>query len=90
MDRHLPHRKTCKRWDIPWDAHYLTFSCFRRQPLLAKTRPCLWLLKSLAKVRVARPFDLWGFVIMPEHVHLLLLPHEGVTIRYGPGTLFTH
>ena len=26
-------------------------------------------------------FDLWAFVIMPEHVHLVLLPHEGILIR---------
>jgi REP element-mobilizing transposase RayT len=25
-------------------------------------------------------FDLWGFVFMPDHVHLVLLPHEGVKI----------
>jgi len=26
-----PHRKRCKRYDVPGDAHFLTFSCFRRQ-----------------------------------------------------------
>ncbi len=25
-------------------------------------------------------FDLWAYVIMPEHVHLVLLPHQGVKI----------
>lgn len=26
------------------------------------------------------PFDLWAYVLMPEHVHLLILPHEGTRI----------
>ena len=29
----MSHRKTCKRYNTPGDAHALTFSCFRRQPL---------------------------------------------------------
>jgi putative transposase len=80
MEPHLPHRKLCRRWDIPWEAHYLTFSCFYRRPLLAGERSCRWFLDSLQRAREKHPFDLWGWVIMPEHVHLLLWPHEGVRI----------
>jgi putative transposase len=80
MGPQQPHRKRCKRWDSPGHAHYLTFSCFMRQRFLRRQRPCLWLLESLDRVRAKRPFDLLGFVIMPEHVRLLLLPHEGVKI----------
>jgi putative transposase len=29
---------------------------------------------------VKNPFDLWAFVIMPEHAHLLIWPGEGVKI----------
>ena len=74
------HRKRCKRWDYPWNAHFTTFSCFKRQPFLSKDRPCRWFLDSLQRARIKCPFDLWGYVIMPEHVHLLWLPHEGVKI----------
>jgi putative transposase len=38
------------------------------------------MLEAIDQARACQPFDLWGFVIMPEHVHLLILPHEGVTI----------
>jgi putative transposase len=76
----LPHRKTCKRWDRSWDAHAITFSCFRRQAFLSRPRACRWFLDALDQARAVRPFDLWGFTIMPEHVHLLILPHEDVTI----------
>jgi putative transposase len=37
-------------------------------------------LESVEKARTRRPFDLWAFVIMPEHMHLLIWPHEGVRI----------
>ncbi|QDU87371.1 hypothetical protein Pla175_07300 [Pirellulimonas nuda] len=41
------HRKTCKRYDTPGDAHFLTFSCFRRLPLLDRDRSRGWLLQAL-------------------------------------------
>ncbi len=80
VGRQSAHRKRCRRWDIPWDAHFLTFSCFRRRAFLSKDGPRQWFLEALERARVVRPFDLWGFVIMPEHVHLLILPHEGQRI----------
>ena len=76
-----PHRKRCKRWDIPWDAHWLTFSCFQRRPFFRGRESPGWFLESLDAARGRWAFDLWGYVVMPEHVHLLLLPQEGVTIR---------
>ena len=80
MDRGQLHRKLCKRWDIPWDAHFLTFSCFQRRAFLSRDRPRQWFLESLERARRKHPFDLWGFVLMPEHVHLLIWPHEGQKI----------
>ena len=71
------HRKRCKRWDIPYDAHCLTFSCFRSQCA------CRWFLEALGAVRTRQPFDLWAYVIMPEHVHIALRPPRGLTVA-GP------
>ncbi len=73
-------RRRRKRYDIPGHAHYLTFSCWRNQPLLTRDRPRGWLLESLEAARRVHPFDLWAWVIMPEHVHLLLLPGDGVGV----------
>ena len=73
-------RKRCKRWDVPFSAHALTFSCFGQQPFLRSARACKWFLDSLQRARAKTPFDLWAYVIMPEPVHLLLLPHQGTTI----------
>ncbi|MBM4028193.1 MAG: hypothetical protein FJ280_22785 [Planctomycetes bacterium] len=76
----LPHRKTCKRYDIDGQAHCLTFSCFKQQPFLSRQRCCLWLAEALNTGRTEGLYDLWGYVFMPEHVHLVLLPHPGVKI----------
>jgi putative transposase len=73
-------RKRCKRWDIDGDAHFLTFSCFQRQPFLQSRRACRWLVDAIHAARQCRPFELWAFVLMPEHVHLLLFPRRGIRI----------
>jgi putative transposase len=75
-----PHRKRCKRYDVPGDAHFLTFSCFRRLPLFTRDRSRQWMLDAIALGRKKGEYDLWAYVIMPEHVHLVILPHVGVKI----------
>ncbi len=75
-----PHgpRKKATHYDLPGNAHYLTFSCYHGLPLLSKDRARLWFLESLANARVKYCFDLWAWVIMLEHVHLLIYPRERV------------
>jgi len=70
-------RKKVRHFDLPGDAHYLTCSCYRGMPLLSKDRTRLWFLEELAKARDKHQFDLWAWVIMPEHVHLLMYPRAG-------------
>jgi putative transposase len=55
-------------------AHYLTFSCVNRWPLLARDRTCQWFLAAMVKARQRHAFDVYGYVIMPEHAHLLVRP----------------
>ena len=74
MDPAPRPRKLCKRYNTPWQAHYLTFSCLRRQPFFRGRRTPVWFLESLDTARRKEAFDLWAFVIMPEHVHLLIAP----------------
>jgi putative transposase len=74
------YRKLCKRYDIDGDAHHLTFSCYHRLPLLSKDRSCHWVLQALQLGRERGQFHLWAFVIMPEHVHLVLHPQNGAKI----------
>lgn len=75
-----PHRKTRKTFDSPGDSHFLTFSTFKRLPLLTKERSCQWVVDAINLSRERNPFDLWAWVIMPEHVHLVLYPLDGTTI----------
>ena len=75
------HRKLCKRYDQPYQAHHLTFSCFQRQPFFVGRQSPGWFLRYLTAAREMAGFDLWAYVIMPEHVHLVILPHEGSSIR---------
>ena len=74
-------RKACKRYNSPGDAHHLTFSCYQRLPLLQSDRLREWLAESINSARESQRFDLWGYVFMPEHVHLLLCPlQDGYSI----------
>ena len=74
--RPMQYRKTCKRENAPGHAHGLTFSCYERLPLLSKDRTRRWLVESIDAARDDAQFDLWAYVIMPEHVHLLVYPRS--------------
>jgi putative transposase len=53
--------------------HELTFSCYQRRPLLTND---LWrgiFASNLSSACAAEDFRLIAFVLMPEHVHLLVL-----------------
>src|SRR6267154_108250 len=54
------------------DLHFVTFSCYRRRPLLGTVRARDRFVKILDEVRCRHEFRLVGYVVMPEHVHLLL------------------
>lgn len=52
--------------------HFITFSCYRRQPKLSSPGMCSLFLEALEKTRQKFSLCVYGYVIMPEHVHLLL------------------
>ncbi len=66
--------KKCKRYNISGHAHELTFSCYRNQDFLSKERTCQWLVESIGQAKHKLAFSLWGYVFMPNHVHLLIRP----------------
>jgi putative transposase len=51
--------------------HFLTFSCYRRQPLLDDATARGVFERELEAVRIRYGFVVAGYVLMPEHVHLL-------------------
>jgi putative transposase len=52
--------------------HFLTFSCYRRQPLLGTATAYRVFELGLEVVRQRYEFVVAGYVVMPEHVHLLV------------------
>ncbi len=67
-------RKRIRHYNEPGHAHELTFSCFRNIPLLDTEQTCCWLAQSIDAARRGHQFQLWGYVFMPEHVHLMVWP----------------
>jgi putative transposase len=65
-------RNPLKRYYGQGDLHFVTFSCYRRRPLLGTARARDRFVHILDQVRSKRKFLLFGFVVMPEHVHLLM------------------
>jgi putative transposase len=52
--------------------HFLTFSCYKRQPLLARRSGYNEFEQVFERVRWAHQFFVAAYVLMPEHVHLLV------------------
>lgn len=66
---------------VPWglrrlqqtnDLHFVTFSCCRRQPKLGTPGSRDVFERSLEQVRRRNKLYVTGYVVMPEHVHLVL------------------
>ena len=54
------------------ELHFITFSCYRRQPMLNAPRYRVLFEKVLEQTRRSYGFYVVGYVVMPEHVHLLV------------------
>ncbi len=52
--------------------HFVTFSCYKRLPFLNNDHARIIFLDTLERLRERHRFDIYGYVLMPEHVHLLL------------------
>ena len=81
----MPHPLICKGAGFPMrmrnplkrrygqgDLHFITFSCVRRRPLLGTAAARDYFVRILDEVRHRYAFRLIGYVVMPEHVHLLI------------------
>jgi putative transposase len=79
MDHRKRHHRR-RRFGEPGHVHELTFSCYRKYRFLTSERACGWLTRSISEARGRWDFDLWAYVFMPEHVHLIVRP-RGVGTR---------
>ena len=72
----VPPRIHRRNYNIPGEAHALTFSCYHRYPFLWAERTRSWLANAINDARVVFDFDFWCYVFMPEHVHMIVRPRQ--------------
>ena len=65
-------RNPLRRYYGSGDLHFVTFSCYRRRAFLGTARARNRFVKILDEVRCRHEFSVLGYVVMPEHVHLLV------------------
>ena len=60
---------------------FITFSCYRRLPLLRAVRARNVFVKILDEVRDRYGFALVGYVVMPEHILTGMLGRQGIQLK---------
>ncbi len=69
--------KNLVRYQETGDLHYVTFSCFERQAFLRTCGARELFERSLETMRLRYDFFVVAYVVMPEHVHLLVSEPRG-------------
>jgi len=69
-----------KRFQQSECLHFITFSCYRRQPFLNSVHAMSVFQSSLEQTRHSYGLYVIGYVVMPEHVHLLVTEPERATL----------
>jgi len=70
-----PYRKQLRRIEAPGHARYLTCSCYHRLGLLGNPAIRDAFAGQLERVHQRNAFRLLAWVVMPDHVHLVLMPN---------------
>jgi len=68
------HRRTLKRYEGLGDLRYLTCSCYCRLQLFNNDQIKDAFVQYLHKTKKRLDFKLYAWVVMPEHIHLLVRP----------------
>ncbi len=61
-----------KRYQDTSHARYLTFGCYRRKHLFSHPELADLFIQKLDQWRKEHSLHLWAYVVMPNHVHLLI------------------
>ncbi|MBN1782569.1 transposase [bacterium] len=61
-----------KHYNIPYHAHELTFTCYHRYDYLKDPVLCELFIRALGIAKEKFSFMIWAYVLMPNHVHLLI------------------
>ena len=65
-----------RRYDEPGHVHFVTVSCYRRLAFFRHDGARNAFIEALRFVRDKHHIRWLGYVVMPEHVHFLVLPEE--------------
>jgi len=79
-----------KHYDSDHTVRFITFSCYRRQPYLNPLPAKEILVEQIDLAREKHAFKLLGYVIMPEHVHLVIYPMADTRVGYLIGEIKSH
>jgi putative transposase len=64
--------KGLRRYQRAGDLHFITFSCHQRRPYLGRASTRELFESALERMRTRYWFAVIGYVVMPEHVHILM------------------
>jgi len=70
-----------QRYQDTGDLHFITFSCYQRQAFLAGPSSRRVVEETLERVRRWYGLCVTGYVVMPEHVHLLVSEPERSSLQ---------
>ncbi len=70
-----------KIFDVEGQAHFTTINLYKRFPLLEDYEFCDLIIENLKYYREKFQFKLLGYVILPDHFHMIVLPRAGA--RYS-------
>ena len=77
----MKERTRRKVFDEQGHAHLLTFTCYKRRRFFSNDAACKLFLECLDAARKRHGFQVWAYVVMPEHVHILVWPGpDGVMV----------
>ena len=69
-----------KRYHHSGQSHFVTFCCYRRRTLFLSDASKATFEQALERIRRGYGLFIYGYVVMPEHVHLLLSEPERETL----------
>ena len=76
-----------QHFDHTGTARFVTFSCYHRYQVLNDNRVKFIFVKQFGDVCQKYQIEILGYVIMPEHIHLVLFPKKDIQIGKVIGEL---
>jgi putative transposase len=76
-----------KRFHESHQLHFLTVSCYHRRPNFGSVASRTIFESALERVRQQHALCVYGYVVMPEHVHLLIDEPERGTLAQAMQSL---